>query len=580
MLKLSQDVDRTLTDFLVNNKIIDNKTYKATLAHINGSGSGMVSHLLSKNVINEEAISDCFANFYGLKKVQINSGMLKNRPLQDKITNSFIKKNRIIPFRSSDTSLTVVIADPSSLNNVNSVKLLAGGKSIETLVTTLTSFEDCLNALDSGGIAGVIKHENVKASVGASSIRHSDIKEVQVRRSDVGPAESGSEIIDFVDFIIEKAIAFGASDIHFECFRESARLRVRRDGMLQELDEFNEFLGNNYSAVVTRLKILANINISERRLPQDGGIAYKMTDKTVDMRISVLPTAHGERVVMRVLDPDSANFSLDQLGIPEDTLKKIRKAIHAPQGMILVTGPTGSGKSTTLYAILKELNQDGVNILTAEDPVEFDLHGVGQVLIKDSIGLTFAEALRSFLRQDPEVIMVGEIRDKDTSDIAIKAALTGHLLLSTLHTNSAPSTITRMINMGIPPYLITASLTLVMAQRLARVICPNCKTEANHSPEVFMSLGFEEKDAKKIKSYKGTGCDKCMKTGIKGRRGIYEVMPITDNVKEAIIGGKSDVMLKEVAKKDGFVSMQNVGRGLVRDGIITVEEYQRILILE
>ena len=373
----------------------------------------------------------------------------------------------------------------------------------------------------------------------------------------------------------------GVSDIHIEAFREDCQVRYRKDGVLQVMEEFAEFLSMNYSAVVTRIKILASMDISERRLPQDGAIVSELADKTVDVRVSVLPTVHGERAVMRILDPDAANFTLDELGIPEDGMKRFRKAIHSPQGMMLVTGPTGSGKSTTLYAALKEINDDNINIMTAEDPVEYDLKGVGQVQVKEGIGFTFASALRSFLRQDPEVIMVGEIRDKETSDIAIKASLTGHLVLSTLHTNDAPSTITRLINMGVPAYLITSSLSLVLAQRLARVNCPHCIADEGIEPKILMDVGYTEEEASSLKPQKSKGCDRCLNTGVKGRVGIHEILTVNQALKDAIIKDASESEMVEIAKKEyGYMTMQEVGRNLVRQGKISLEEYKRVLVLD
>jgi type IV pilus assembly protein PilB len=399
-------------------------------------------------------------------------------------------------------------------------------------------------------------------------------------------ASCGSNVIDFVSNVIENAITLGISDIHFEPFENSARLRYRGDGVLREVPELSEFLHENYSAIATRVKILSSLDISERRLPQDGAIQYDYKQGTdlVNLRVSILPTTCGERIVMRVMDKSALNMPLSKLGFSEDCEKKLIKAIHSPQGMILVTGPTGSGKSTTLYAVLNQLNQPEVNLMTAEDPVEFDVDGIGQVHVKDSIGLTFTAALRSFLRQDPEVIMVGEIRDKDTGDIAVKASLTGHLVLSTLHTNDAPSTITRLINMGIPSYLITSSLTLVIAQRLARKICPDCKAEdTDCTNEQLMALGFTEEELAEgtIKPFIGKGCPACMDSGSKGRRAIHEVLVVTRNIKEAILAGANDLEIGKVAQeKDGFEAMQDVGKRLIKEGIITIEEFKRVLMIE
>lgn len=389
-------------------------------------------------------------------------------------------------------------------------------------------------------------------------------------------------VVSFVNNAIENAITLKVSDIHFEIFKERARLRYRRDGLMKEVEEYVEFLFDNYSAITTRIKIMSSLDISERRLPQDGRISFEIKDDTVDIRVSILPTACGERVVMRIMDKSSLSMPIANLGFQEQQLKQLEKAIHTPQGMILVTGPTGSGKSTTLYAVLNALNEDDVNILTAEDPVEFNVEGIGQVHVKDNIGLTFTAALRSFLRQDPEIIMVGEIRDKDTAEISVKAALTGHLVLSTLHTNDAPSTITRLINMGIPSYLLTSCLCLIVAQRLARVICPHCKIDdPEGTPQKLVSLGFTTEQSQTVKAQKGMGCDKCMNMGSKGRRGIHEVLTITKNIKLAMLQGVSDMELGEIAaKKDGFISMQERGRQLIMEGVMSIEEYERNLVVD
>jgi type IV pilus assembly protein PilB len=608
---LPEDIDHLLADFLKHSGTIDEKEYDGVVSSVNGSDSGLVVKMISENIVSEELIADSLAQFYGLQRIKLSKDMLAKRPLRKEITNDFVKENRIVPFRATNDSVTVIVADPSALGNINDLKLITGRK-VNTLVSTLSEFEDYLASISTSWVeaekapvpAKQAKSgkknreqilEEIKKDIEQSKAEAGDVAgaEVSVRQSDyliedlpddegeefIEDVRPGSDVIEFVDSAIEKAVLIGASDVHFEIFRDCGRLRVRRDGVLQDLEEFESFLFENYSAVVTRIKIMSNLDIAERRLPQDGGIAHNIKDKTVDIRVSVLPTAHGERVVMRILDPDAANFSLKDLGFPDSVLALVEKAIHSPQGMVLVTGPTGSGKSTTLYAVLKELNEDGVNILTAEDPVEYDLSGVGQVLVRDNIGLTFAKALKSFLRQDPEIIMVGEIRDKETSDISIKAALTGHLVLSTLHTNDAPSTITRMINMGVPSYLITSALTMVMAQRLARVICEHCKCEDSHDVKTLISLGFSEEEAQKIKPQKGKGCEKCLNSGIKGRQGIYEVLPITDNIREAVIAGKSDIEIKEIARDEGFITMQSVGRQLITDGVISIEEYQRILVL-
>ena len=327
-----------------------------------------------------------------------------------------------------------------------------------------------------------------------------------------------------------------ASDVHIESFKDSAQIRYRIDGILRVMTNLSNYITKEYDAVVTRIKIISKLDIAERRKPQDGAASFKAASKEVDLRISILPTKNKERVVMRILDKSAGDKKLEDLGFEPKDLDKLVKAINNPQGMVLVTGPTGSGKTTTLYSVLKAINKPGMNILTAEDPVEYDLEGVGQVQVKESIGYTFEEALRSFLRQDPEVILVGEIRDQATVEIALKASLTGHLVFSTLHTNDAPSSITRLLNMGTPNYLISAALTLVMAQRLARKNCPDCAVvDETITPKILTDIGMSTAMHDRAKIYKGTGCTNCGNTGYRGRMGIYEILFVDRDLKNGIL---------------------------------------------
>jgi type IV pilus assembly protein PilB len=359
-------------------------------------------------------------------------------------------------------------------------------------------------------------------------------------------------------------------------------MRFRLDGVLMEEKGIEKVLFENYTKIITRIKIMSKLDIAERRKAQDGAISLKVGDKEVDFRVSVMPTSFGERVVMRILDTDGIDLSIEKLGFQDEDEGAFIDAISSPQGMVLVTGPTGSGKSTTLYAALNKINREGINILTAEDPVEFTLDGVGQVHVRADYGMTFSSALRSFLRQDPEVVMVGEIRDKETVDIAIKAALTGHLVLSTLHTNDAVSTITRLMNMGVEPYLITSSLTLIIAQRLARKNCTECLQEDSSVNESQLrTIGFSAEESSRVTLYHGKGCNTCNGTGYKGRKGIYEVLRISDNMIEGILKSLTTPELKEIAVgKDNFLTMQEIGRTFLQQGDISIEEYKRILILD
>ena len=404
------------------------------------------------------------------------------------------------------------------------------------------------------------------------------------------PLEVESDVIAFVDKILNEAIKLETSDIHIEPFKDTAHVRFRVDGVLRIMDQFTDFLTKdplNYNSVVTRVKILSKLDIAERRVPQDGGATFKYGDKEMDLRISIMPTKNNERIVMRLLNKEAGDKSLDKLGFADEDLKLLTEAIHSPQGMVLVTGPTGSGKTTTLYSILKTINKPSMNILTAEDPVEYELEGVGQVQVREDIGYTFENALRSFLRQDPEVILVGEIRDKATVDIALKAALTGHLVFSTLHTNDAPSSITRLQNMGTPDYLISAACTLIMAQRLARRTCTECRIPDDKiTPKILSTIGFTLEEASRVRLVMGKGCEACASggsgvgTGYKGRMGVYEILKITKNIKDAILRKATTQEIKDVAKKDNFRTMQDMGRELLLTGDLSFAEYQRILTMD
>ena len=388
-------------------------------------------------------------------------------------------------------------------------------------------------------------------------------------------------VIKFCDQLLMDAVVNGASDIHIECFRESARVRMRKDGTMKVKANYGGYLFKNYASVIARLKILAECDISERRLPQDGAITIAGPNgQDIDFRFNVMPTKNGERIVMRILAGDAA-LSLDKLGFDAGDYQKIIDAITSPQGMVLVTGPTGSGKTTTLYGALQYINRPDINILTAEDPIEYYLEGAGQVQANEKIGLSFSNILRAFLRQDPEVILVGEIRDQETIDIAIKAALTGHLLLSTLHTNDAISTITRIQNMGVPNFMISSALSIVVAQRLAKKNCQNClEDDPRATPENLKKIGFLAEEAAELKAQRGRGCKQCDGSGLKGRQGIYEVLRMTRELEDSIIKNVQASDMLKVARKDGFKTMQEIARDFIRKVILSIEEYQSALNLE
>ena len=399
-----------------------------------------------------------------------------------------------------------------------------------------------------------------------------------VKENDEIAADISGGVVSVVDQMLSEAVMNGTSDIHIEIFKDIAQIRFRSGGTLLVQNQYKSFIAKNYNAVIARIKILANLDIAERRLPQDGKISYIAKDDTeVDFRISILPTSLGERVVIRILNSSSLAVTISAIGFTKKQEKEFTSAISVPQGMVLVTGPTGSGKSTTLYGAMNFLNEPDVNILTAEDPVEYTMAGISQVQIREEIGLTFASALRSFLRQDPEIILVGEIRDSETADIASKAALTGHLVLSTLHTNSAVGAISRLINMGLPAYLVSSALSAIVAQRLVRVNCENCKIQIDKD-------NFEIKDFidtfninASAKLMKGEGCKDCNQTGYKGRKGVHEILTISPEIEAAITENKSDQEILEIAKKNSFVSLAESSVRFVEDGTLSVEEYLRVI---
>ena len=404
------------------------------------------------------------------------------------------------------------------------------------------------------------------------------VKENDEKENDEIAADISGGVVSVVDQMLSEAVMNGTSDIHIEIFKDIAQIRFRSGGTLLVQNQYKSFIAKNYNAVIARIKILANLDIAERRLPQDGKISYIAKDDTeVDFRISILPTSLGERVVIRILNSSSLAVTISAIGFTKKQEKEFTSAISVPQGMVLVTGPTGSGKSTTLYGAMNFLNEPDVNILTAEDPVEYTMAGISQVQIREEIGLTFANALRSFLRQDPEIILVGEIRDSETADIASKAALTGHLVLSTLHTNSAVGAISRLINMGLPAYLVSSALSAIVAQRLVRVNCENCKIQIDKDNSEIKDFINTFNINPSAKLMKGEGCKDCNQTGYKGRKGVHEILTISPEIEAAITENKSDQEILEIAKKNSFVSLAESSVRFVEDGTLSVEEYLRVI---
>ena len=536
----------------------------------NAKPGAILEKLVRSNDIEEEILQTVLSRAYAIRRLTIDGNGLDGRAIS-LIPKEIIDKNMAMPFAVEGRFLKIAIVDPTTASLAGQFKSLSNFN-IEFQLIPLSMFEvlrrheKVVNALDQRPKE---KKQPTKVQPGQQRV---------ARRSRF-PVDNEELVPDFCDNILITAIDSDTSDIHIEPFRGVARVRFRIDGRLVIKDEYTDYATRNYLGVVTRFKILADCDISEKRLPQDGAITFKHGGEDIDFRFNVLPGKNGERIVMRILKGDPA-LSLDKIGLSEKNFNRVVDAITSPQGMVLVTGPTGSGKTTTLYGALQYINEPELNIMTAEDPVEYYLEGIGQVQANEKIGLSFSSILRAFLRQDPEVILVGEIRDQETVDIAVKAALTGHLLLSTLHTNDAIATITRLMNMGVPPFMISAAVSLIMAQRLARANCKDCLVEdTSISREMMLKIGFSEDEVNTVKPYKGAGCGVCGDSGYKGRRGIYEVLRINPELEEAILRNALAPELLEAARVDGFETMQDIARQMIKDKVISVAEYTRVLVL-
>jgi type IV pilus assembly protein PilB len=545
--------------------------------------------LLRDESIEEEWLVNTFA-----KSISISRAFPAETDCQPEavrsINSNLIIDNSILPYKIDNDVLHVIILDPahislsSEIKNQSNLNVVFEISSISHLEKMLT-FQPIENALKQSSSQGGTKNENKEIKVEPKKkFTKTGLKIPKgMKYTDKFNIRNPDLVIDFCDQILNESMITGASDVHIESFRDYAQVRMRRDGSMVVVNLYTEFISMHYASVVTRFKILANCDISERRLPQDGSITKKDPSggkDDIDFRFSIMPTKNGERIVMRILAGDPA-LSLDKLGFDPVDYAKIIDAISAPQGMVLVTGPTGSGKTTTLYGALQYINKPDTCILTAEDPVEYYLEGAGQVQANEKIGLTFSSILRAFLRQDPEVILVGEIRDQETIDIAIKASLTGHLLLSTLHTNDSIATITRIQNMGVPNFMIATAISVIVAQRLARKNCIKClEDDPRATPEELIKLGFNESEIGTFTSKYGSGCAICDGSGKKGRQGIYEVLRMTKDIEAVILNNGNTTDIEEAAKKDGFKNMQEIGRGFIKAGVLSIEEYVNSLALD
>jgi len=554
-------------ELLVKGGIVNREQLSEAQKKDKDSSSSVIRELVRLGFTSEDILTNFFAKQFGIEIIEIVPGDIDDAVFS-LVPPQIVQKHQVVPYKLLGSTLTVVVSDPTDLVAINEVKFVTG-YGVRTALATPSNIKKVLERRFGG-----VSYDDVLKRFGDGEmevIQDSD----EISLQELQQATMDAPVVTLVNAILADAAKRGCSDVHVEPYEKIFRVRFRIDGVLQEIMSPPLRLKN---ALVSRLKVMAGLDIAERRLAQDGRIKLKMgVGGELDIRVSVLPTLFGEKVVMRLLDKSNLQLDMSKLGFDPQHLRDFQDAIHKPYGMILITGPTGSGKSTTLYSALSDLNKPDVNISTAEDPVEYNLVGINQVQVRDQIGLTFAACLRSFLRQDPDIIMVGEVRDLETAQIAIKAALTGHLVLSTLHTNDCPATIDRLINMGAESFLLTSAINLILAQRLVRRICEKCKEPIETKPEILSNLGVDTADISAgFPSFHGRGCNDCSGTGYRGRLAIYEVMVMHEAIKELILKGASAMELKREAVKLGMSTLRMSALQKVRKGVTTIEETIRV----
>ena len=599
-----------LGEILVRENLITSQQLRETLEYPRANGGRLGSNLVKLGHVSDDVVTAVLSRQYGVPSINLDLFQIEMDVIK-LISEDVALKYSVLPISKVGAMLTLAMADPTNVFAMDDIKFMTG-LNVDPVIASETSILHAISKYYTGSseidifdAAFAVEAEKLGVKTGRNGhlknvfgegerLKDSDL-DVSLDRFEFGAhADEGFELLEdndeidlaalakasedapvvrLVNVLMVDSLRRGASDIHVEPYERDFRIRFRIDGILYDVMHPPMKIRD---PLISRLKIMAKLDISEKRLPQDGRIKIKVKidnrSRELDFRVSTLPTLFGEKVVLRLLDKDKLMLDMTKLGFEQESLDKFKRAIANPYGMVLVTGPTGSGKTNTLYSALQALNTNETNIMTAEDPVEFNLQGINQVQMKEQIGLNFAAALRSFLRQDPNIVLVGEIRDFETAEIAIKAALTGHLVLSTLHTNDAPSTISRLVNMGIEPFLVATSVNIIQAQRLIRRICSECKQEIQVPPEGLVEIGFTHQEASSLKLYKGKGCGHCNDTGYKGRVGLYEVMEVTDELRELIIIGASAMELRKKAIDLGMITLRESGLCKIREGITTIEE--------
>ena len=610
-----------LGEILVRENLISSQQLREALEYQRTNGGRLGPNLVTLGIIPDDVITAVLSRQYGVPSINLELFQIEEETIR-LISQEVALKYSVLPISKIGATLTLAMADPTNVFAMDDIKFMTGLNvepviaSEASLVIAIGKYYSSPNQIEVFEVSAISGIERFTPSVGRNGngkngngtsvvdqrLVESDLT-VSLDRFEFAPTKEGEElelledndeidlaqlaiasedapVVRLVNVLLVDSLRRGASDIHVEPYEKDFRIRFRIDGVLYDVMHPPMKMRD---ALISRLKIMSKLDISEKRLPQDGRIKIKVKidnrSRELDFRVSSLPTLFGEKIVLRLLDKDKLMLDMTKLGFEEKSLEIFQRNINKPYGMVLVTGPTGSGKTNTLYSALQALNTSETNIMTAEDPVEFNLPGINQVQMKEQIGLNFAAALRSFLRQDPNIVLVGEIRDFETAEIAIKAALTGHLVLSTLHTNDAPSTISRMVNMGIEPFLVATSVNIIQAQRLIRRLCRECTEEIKLPVEAFTDIGFSAEEAPGIKAYKGKGCPTCNGTGYKGRVGLYEVMEITDELRELIIIGASAIELRRKAIELGMVTLRGSGLQKLREGITTIEEVVKETVL-
>lgn len=564
----SQAVGR-ISSILLKNRVISPEAYAEAEQDARSAGMRIEKYLVEKKIVRSEDMVLALSDYLKMPPIRLRH-FTPDPHLIELIPRDTIARRLAIPIARLGNNLTVALGDPFDLVTIDELSSLTG-LDVTPVVATESEIGDSIAKLFAESSQGLDMEELMRDT--DSDVEVVEDSDHEQSLDEMLESAEGAPVIRMVNMILVEALRTGSSDIHIEPMEKRVRLRYRIDGKLEERPGPPK---NLQAAVISRVKIMSDLDIAERRVPQDGRFNIKALGKTIDLRVSILPTSYGEKVVMRLLDKTSLAGSVGSLGLDAKSEESLLYAIGQPHGIILVTGPTGSGKTTTLYSCLQDLNQPDVNIITCEDPVEYQLEGINQVQINADVGLSFASSLRSILRQDPDIVLVGEIRDTETAEIAVKAALTGHLVLSTVHTNDAPSTINRLLNMGIEPFLISSSVNLIMAQRLARVVCPKCREAVDLPASVLLDLGVPEADARPITAYHGTGCSNCGGTGFRGRTALYEVMAMTDSLRESVLSGASSAELKRQAMAEGMRTLRQSGVEKILEGQTTVEEVMRV----